>query len=271
MAGGVWQEGRIFPGAPGILTTAERHPGGNRGRGDRRRRHHTNQHDSQPGQLPSPRAARLLHAVDDPEAFHARARSLGAREPRHGHTSDSPGRRTLRSSRGGADLQGSYLQRPLPSGGRDLFPLHRDRAFQKASWQDHLLHFRARLLPAMGPGTSGTRLRAASLNTGANPLRPLPTDGEPPPPLRRPRDVQRPGCGADHPERTERPEYSTLGRLAERALRGTPLQANSLALVDVSAGLFSCVSGPGSYEGGAPVLLYGVTDPTDGPAQGEES
>src|SRR5215208_833117 len=42
--------------------------------------------------------------------------------------------------------------------------------------------------------------------------------------------------------------------------------ANYLAI----ARLFSDVPGPGTYEGVAPVLLYGVADPTDGPAQGEE-
>ena len=38
------------------------------------------------------------------------------REPWRGHTGDSPGRRTLRSGRGGTGLQGRRLQRPLPAG-----------------------------------------------------------------------------------------------------------------------------------------------------------
>src|SRR3712207_7758063 len=50
--------------------------------------------------------------------------------------------------------------------------------------------FRSRLLPAVCPGTPGTRLLAGSLDTGDSPLRALAADRQPPPPIRRPRDVQ---------------------------------------------------------------------------------
>jgi hypothetical protein len=44
----------------------------------------------------------------------------------------------------------------------------------------------------------------------------------------------------------------------------------ALAFIRPSVRLFSDVPGPGTYEGAAPVLLYGVADPTYGPAEGEE-